>query len=510
MRRMGTPSRRWVLVAAIVGSGMAFVDGTVVNVALPAIQQGLDATAADGQWVIEAYALLLAALLLPGGALGDHFGRRRMFMLGTALFTIASAACAAAPNAEALIAARALQGLGAALLVPGSLTLLSAAYPQAERGRAIGTWSAFSGMAAAVGPVLGGFLVDHVSWRWAFLINLPPGALLLAICATRVEESHGEASRAPVDLPGAALATLGLGAVVFALIEAPTHGAGSARVVASALVGLAALAAFVAVERRRASPMLPLGLFAGRDFSGANLLTLLLYAALGALMFFLPQNLIQVQGRGATFAGAALLPIVVLMSGLSRWAGGLVDRHGSRLPLVVGPAIAAAGFGLFALPGTQAGYWGSFFPAICVLGLGMTITVAPLTTTVMNAVATDQAGVASGVNNAVSRTGGLLAIAVFGVLLSAVFDAGLAAALPGLHLPPDAVEHLRAQRSKLAGLAPPPGLAPASAEALKQAVAQAFVAGFRAVMLTCAGLALASALCAAWLISPRSSAPPSR
>lgn len=490
-----TPSaRRWTLIAAIIGSGMAFVDGTIVNVALPAIQRAMRATTADAQWVMEAYALLLSALLLVGGVLGDRFGRRRVFAIGAVVFTLASLGCAAAPTIGALIGARALQGLGAALLVPGSLSLITSAYPKELRGAAIGTWSAFSGITAAVGPVLGGFLVEHVSWHWAFLINLPLGIALVVICRTHVPESRG-ANGGRIDAMGALLATVGLAGVVYALIEAPLRGWHAADVVAAAVVGTGALVAFVLVERRIAAPMLPLGLFRDRDFAGANLLTLLLYAALGGSLFFVPLNLIQVQGYGATEAGASLLPFIVIMFVLSRWTGRLVDLVGARLPLIVGPAIAAAGFALYAVPGVGGSYWATFFPAAAVLGLGMSITIAPLTTTVMNALDPSLAGTASGVNNAVSRVAGLLAIAAFGVVLTHGFDVSLEAGLARMHLPRDAVEAIVAQRAKLAGIELPPG-----AEAAKRVVGEAFVAGFRQVMWLSAGLAALSALAAALTI----------
>jgi EmrB/QacA subfamily drug resistance transporter len=498
-----TALRRWTLVSAVLGSSMAFMDGTVVNVALPAIQRSLDATGADAQWVIESYALFLAALLLVGGALGDRFGRKRVFLVGVVVFTAMSAACAAAQGIGQLIAARALQGVGAALLVPGSLALLGANFPESERGRAIGTWSAFSGITAAIGPVVGGFLVDHFSWRWVFLLNVPIGAVLVLACMAKVPESRGDASDGPVDIAGAVTATLGLAGIVFALIEAPARGWGSAATVLAGAAGLAGLAAFVACEARVREPMLPLHLFRNRDFAGANLLTLLLYAALGGSLYFVPLNLIQVQGYGATAAGAALLPFVAIMFALSRWAGSLVDAMGAKIPLVVGPTIAAVGFALFARPDIGGSYWTTFFPAVCVLGLGMTITIAPLTTTVMNALGESLAGTASGVNNAVSRAAGLLAIAALGAVLAHVFEGRLRDALADSTLPRGVAEAVHAQRHKLAAITTPEGAAPAVAAQVRDIVGKAFVAGFRAVMLAGAGLALASSLSAWWLISGR-------
>lgn len=496
-------ARRWTLVAAILGSSLAFIDGTVVNVALPAIQRELHASASEAQWVMESYALFLASLLLVGGALGDRYGRRRLFMIGVALFAASSVACALSTTAGLLIGARAVQGIGAALLVPGSLALISAGFPQAERGAAIGTWSAFSGIAAAIGPVIGGYLVDHYSWTWAFLVNVPSGLALLAICFFKVPESLGAQSRAGVDIAGAALATIGLAGVVYALIEAPSAGWSSGQVAGAAALGIVALALFVRVESRVPNPMLPLHLFRERNFAGANLLTLLLYAALGGSLFFLPLNLIQVQGYGATAAGAALLPFIAIMFVLSRWAGRLVDVFGSKLPLMIGPTIAALGFALFAVPSIGGSYWSSFFPAICVLGLGMSITVAPLTTTVMNAVGPELAGTASGINNAVSRAAGLLAIAAFGLVLAWAFDARLNDELARLQAPAELTRQVLAQRHMLAGMVVPDGLPAATATALQRAIGESFVAGFRWVMLLSAGLSLLSAVSAWRLIAGR-------
>ncbi len=484
--------------AAILGSSLSFIDGTVVNVTLPTIQRELGATSSDVQWVMESYALFLASLLLVGGALGDRFGRKRIFMIGAGLFTLASIGCSLSSTVEMLISARAIQGIGAALLVPGSLALISATFPQLERGAAIGTWSAFSGITAAFGPVLGGFLVEHYSWTWAFLINAPVGVVLLAICAAKVPESKGNANAGPVDVLGASLVTIGLAGLVFAFIEAPARGWSAAPIWMSAMIGVLALLLFVRVEMRAASPMMPLNLFHERNFAGANILTLLLYAALGGSLFFLPLNLIQVQGYGATAAGAALLPFIAIMFLLSRWTGSLVDRFGSKLPLVVGPTIAAAGFAMFALPSSESTYWTAFFPAICVLGLGMSVTVAPLTTTVMNAVRGELTGTASGINNAVSRAAALLAIALFGFVLALVFNATLDSGLRQLHAPAALVSAVVAQRAKLAGIVIPSGYPDATVSAIKHAVSNSFVLGFRWVMLISSGMALLSAI-SAWI-----------
>ena len=477
---------------------MVFIDGTVVNVALPALQQEFAATAADVQWVMESYALFLASLLLVGGSAGDRYGRRRVFLIGIILFAAASVWCGMASSISHLIWARAAQGIGGALLVPGSLALISASFEPEIRGKAIGIWSGYTAITAALGPLLGGFLIEHWSWRAAFLLNLPLALAVLYLAGRHVHESRGR-QQGRLDWAGAALTIVGLGSLVSGLILASEAGWRDRQVACLLWLAAPALALFIVHERRHPAPLLALHLFRSRDFSGANLLTLLLYAALGGSLYFLPLNLIQVQDYTAFEAGAALLPFVLTMSVLSGWAGTLVDRHGSRRPLVFGPAIAALGFGLLALPATDGSYWLTFFPALLVLGVGMAITVAPLTTTVMNALEPGLAGAASGVNNAVSRLAVLLAIALFGIAMSAAFNAELSTLTRGLR--PALIQDVAAQQNRLAAIETPAAASPAEAVRVRSAINQAFVHGFRWLMLLSAGLALASSFCAWLLIS---------
>src|SRR6202171_6344832 len=479
---------------------MAFIDGTVVNIALPALQATMGATIADVQWVVEAYTLFLAALMLTGGALGDRFGRKRIFLIGVVVFTAGSIACGLAPNVRALIAFRGLQGLGAALMVPGSLAIISATFPDDERGKAIGTWSAFTSITMVIGPLVGGTLIDHASWGVVFFINEPLAALVLYLTLRYVPETR-ETKKRSLDVAGAALATAGLGSLIYGLIESSPLGLAHPRIVAALAAGFVLLAAFVVVEWRSASPMIPLELFRSTAFCGANVITLFLYAALAGCLFFVPMNLMQIQGFTATRAGAAMIPSVLLLFLLSRWAGGLADRIGPHPLLIVGPTIAAAGFALFLVPGTGASYWSGFFPAFVVLGIGMSLTVAPLTTTVMSAVSREHSGVASGVNNAISETAGLLAIAVFGLAMSHAFNQGLERGLQGASVPPEVRQEIRSQEAKLAAIEIPQRVDVGRRGAITQAIATSFIAGFRLVMALGVGLALLSAACA-WITLP--------
>jgi EmrB/QacA subfamily drug resistance transporter len=484
-------SRAWILAGTILGSSMAFIDSTVVNVALPALQSTFHASVVDVQWVVEAYGLFLAALILVGGSLGDLFGRRLVFLAGVSIFAAASAACGFSASIHQLIIARSVQGVGAALLVPGSLAIISASFDEKSRGQAIGTWSGFTAITTGIGPVLGGWLVQHASWRWVFLINLPLAAAVIVISLWRIPESRSTEART-IDWLGATLATIGLGGLVGGLLESVNLGWKSPIVALSLIAGVGCLIAFAIVEGKIAAPMLPLNIFSSRSFSGANLLTLFLYAAVGIFFFVFPLNLIQVQGYSTTATGAALLPFILLIFFLSRWSGGLVARYGARGPLIVGPFITALGFILFAIPSIGGNYWIAFFPAVMIVGFGMAVTVAPLTTVVMSSVEQDRAGTASGINNAVARLAGVLAIAVLGIIMVAAFTFQLNRGLAGIALPAPVSHEILANANKLAGLQVP-GLDAHTVTAIKEIVGHAFIFGFRIVMFLCAALSAASA-----------------
>jgi EmrB/QacA subfamily drug resistance transporter len=482
----------WVLAATILGSSMAFIDSTAVNVALPALQANFHATVVDLQWVVESYGVFLAALILVGGSFGDRFGRRLMFVAGVLIFALASAGSGLASNIDQLIIARSVQGVGAALLVPGSLAIISISFSEKIRGPAIGTWSGFTAITTAIGPMLGGWLVEHASWRWVFFLNLPIAATVVAISLWRIPESRSARAQ-QVDWLGAIFATVGLGSLVTGFVESLNLGWGNPLVFGGLIVGGGCLIAFLFIEDNVAAPTVPLILFKSRSFTGANLLTFFLYAAIGIFFFLFPLNLIQVQGYSTTATGAAVIPLILLMFFLSRWSGGLVARYGERGPLIIGPLIVAVGFVLFAASSIGGSYWREFFPGVIVLGFGMAVTVAPLTTVVMNSLNKDWVGTASGINNAVARIAGVLAIAVLGIVMFKAFGSRLHSSLAPLSLPPGVLGQLQANEIKLADLQAPAGLSPSLTASVNSSIREAFVFGFRLVMAICAGLSLGSA-----------------
>jgi len=498
-------AKRAVLVATILGSAIAFIDATAVNVALPVIQRELGADAAQMQWVVESYQLFLSALILLGGSLGDLYGRKRVFLAGTVVFALGSVGCAVAADVHVLVAARCVQGIGAALAVPQSLALISATFDGAERGRAIGTWSGFSAMTGAIGPVLGGVLAQHASWRWVFVINVPIALIVIAVAWRGVPESRDASAPRRLAVGGALLATAALAVLTYGLIAAQdvAHARGPLALI---VLGLALLAAFIAVERRERAPMIPLDVFRSRTFSAANAYTLLLYAALGGSLYFLPYLLVDIQNYTPTAAGAAGLPFVVLMFSLSRWSGGLVARIGARTPLIVGALLAACGFLAYARPALDESYWTSYFPASLLLGLGASFFVAPLTTTVLAAVDTERSGIASGVNNAVARTAGLIAVAGLGIVLADVFDAGFDRRIAGRHVSARTAAIARDDRARLYAGTVPRDVPSRDRAAVEAAVRDGYLAGFRGVMLGSVVLCvLAAGTAALWIPRARGS-----
>jgi EmrB/QacA subfamily drug resistance transporter len=496
-------SRPWVIAAASLGSGMAFLDSAVMNVALPAVQTNLEVSARQVQWVFGAFALVLAAFLLVGGSFGDRYGRRRVFVLGAAIFAFASVWCALAPGPAQLVVARAVQGAGGALLVPASLAIVGASFEGRLRAKAIGAWGALSGTAMAVGPTLGGWLVEDVSWRAAFLITPAMAVVAIPIALRHVPESRDpEAHR--TDLLGAVFATIGLGGLVYGLIESSASGFGDQVVRAALIVGVVALLAFVFVERHTKEPMVPPSLFRSRDFDGANLVTLLFYMALTGSLYFVPFLMMQVHGYSAFVAGSAFLPFVAMALLLGRLSGRICARFGAKVPLVVASLATAAGFVLFALPGAEHGsYWTSFFPAMVVQGFGMALVITPLTAVALGSVEGEHSGLASGVNNAAARVAAPLAVAVLGVFVYGAFSANLDARLDSMNLPDEVRSELEAAKADLGAAKAPKGVDAEAKAQIESAIDESFIAGFRTVMLVCVGLALASALAAALLVHDR-------
>lgn len=496
----------WILTGTILASSMAFIDGTALNVSLPSLQSSLQASGSQLLWILNAYLLMLASLILVGGSLGDRLGRKKVFMTGIALFMLASLACGVSPSIQWIITARVVQGIGGALMIPGSLSILTALIVPNRRGRAIGIWSAATTLITVVGPLLGGVFADLGFWRGVFLINLPIGVVALLVLNFKVPESRDVSIIGSIDFAGAALVTVGLAGITYGFLTLPNLGFWNIQVTGTLLIGCLGLVAFAILEGRRKNPMMPVLLFKSPTFSGANLLTLFLYAGLNVGFFFLALNLIQVQGYSKTQAGLATLPFALMLIALSRWAGGFMDRNGPRLPLILGPALAGAGFFYMAFSGLTRGpgaYWTAFLPGIALFGVGMGLTVAPLSAAVMGSVETHYSGVASGINNAVSRAAGVLAIAVVGAIALIVFSGALSSRTANLHLSGKAQQALSAEAGKLGGATVPAEVGPQDTAATEFSIRQSFADTFRLVMFICAGLAWTSALAASILIEPR-------
>jgi EmrB/QacA subfamily drug resistance transporter len=499
----------WVLLSTILASSMAFIDGSALNVALDALQRDLGATGAQLLWVVNAYLLSLASLILLGGSLGDKYGRKRIFGIGIAVFAASSFVCGISQSVDFLIAARVVQGVGGALMVPGSLALISASFPPERRGSAIGTWSSFSTLTTRSGPALGGVLASLGLWRFVFFINMPLAVISL-LALSHVPESRDETSSRELDIPGTVLVALGLGGLTYGAIELGSTATGNAAVgVVCLVLGFAALVAFVFVEARSPHPMVSLSLFRSRTFTGTNAMTAFLYGALSGVFFFFPLVLIQAQGYSAAIAGLTTLPFTILLTIMSPIMGRLVDKIGPRVLLTIGPALVAVGFLLLALPGVSNGpssYWLTYFPAIFVVGLGMGVTVTPLTTAVMGSVATQHAGIASGINNAVTRSAQVLALAGLGAVVLAVFSGMLTTRLGPLGLPADAAQSIIAGASKLGNTPVPSSLSHDMAAEVTSAIKVSFIGAFRVLALIGVGMALVSASLSWLLVQPLASA----
>lgn len=490
-------SQQWaVLISTILASAMASIDATALNVALPALQKDLGINGAQLLWVVNSYALFLSALLLVGGSLGDALGRKKIFLIGILIFTVSSVFCGFSTNANMLILGRSLQGVGAALMVPGSLSIISALFPESKRGWAIGAWSMFSAFTTVGGPALGGWLAGNGWWRGIFFINIPIAIITLYFLIRKVPESKNPASK-KVDFIGGALATIALAGLTYGFIEAPGQGFEAPVIIAALSVGFLSLIGFVWYQGYCPHPMMPLSLFKSRMFSSTNLLTLFLYGALGGFLFFFPLNLIQIQGYPPEIAGLTMLPFGIIIAILSRFAGSWSDKVGVRVPLIIGPAITAIGFYMYSIPEITAGvsdFWLTYFPAILVSAVGMGITVAPLTTAVMNAVSSDRTGVASGVNNAIARTAAVLAVSVMGSVTLFTFQSSVNENIADLKLEIQVYEELQNEMPKLAEAQIPEGANPDQVVAIQKAIDLSFVKSFQFLAIVASIMAAISAV----------------
>lgn len=500
MTEISNTEKKWALAATIIGSGMAFINGSVVNVALPAIQSSLDATIADMQWIVSIYTFILGTLILTGGSAGDYYGRKKVFGLGVFIFLLTTVWCGLAPDVDQLIVARGGQAIGGAMMIPGSLAIITELYEKEQRGKAIGTWSGFTALATATGPLMGGILVDQFSWRFIFLISVPLAAAALAILYFRVPESKVRAKVGQPDWKGALLATLGLGLICYSFIEASEFGIYNPVVLVTAGMGSIIFGAFIWLEQNIENPMVRLSMFRSLSFSGANLVTLFFYFSLAGVFFLLPFNLIQVQGYSATAAGAAFIPFPLLVGGLSRWSGGMIVRFGARPMLMAGPIITSLGFLLLGIYGTGSSYWSCFFPGISLMGLGVAVSFAPMNTTVMSSVDKSDAGSASGVNKAVARLSGMLSVALLGALAITLFGNELSALMQQNEVPQAIQQQLLQEKTNLATAGVPEHVTSEMKYTLQNIIKQSFLNSFQTVMYTSAVLVLMGAVFAGLMV----------
>lgn len=494
---LGSPAGKWIMVSAILASAMAFIDGTALNVVLPALQQSLDAKGADLFWILNAYLLMLASLILIGGSLGDKLGRKKVFMIGIFIFITGSALCGLSPGVFYLIVFRIIQGIGGALMIPGSLSLISSSIDAKERGKAIGTWSAITTVVTMGGPVLGGALADAGLWRYIFFINIPIGIVALLILWRKVAESKDDSTDQTIDFPGAISIASGLALLTFGFLRMPAVGFNNWQVYGSLALGLLLLIVFICIEGTSTHPMMPLSLFSNKTFSGINLLTFFLYAGLGGGMLFMSLNMVQVQGYSQLQSGLTFLPFTVLMISIARYAGAIADKKGPRLLLIIGPALAGAGLLMLSFIKQTTGpsdYWTSFFPGVLVFGFGMSLTVAPLTATVMGAVSDHFSGTASGINNAMTRIANVFANAIFGALAVLFFSGAMRGELKKLSLNEKDKKAVMEQSANLGNAKVPAGIDGSNKKAVEIAYHNGFISAYGNIMRICAGLGFLGAL----------------
>ncbi|SEN89072.1 drug resistance transporter, EmrB/QacA subfamily [Mucilaginibacter gossypiicola] len=494
---LGSPAGKWIMVSAILASAMAFIDGTALNVVLPALQQSLNAKGADLFWILNAYLLMLASLILVGGSLGDKLGRKRIFMTGIFIFIIGSTLCGLSPGVFYLIVFRIVQGVGGALMIPGSLSLISSSIDAKERGKAIGTWSAITTVVTMGGPVLGGALADAGLWRYIFFINVPIGVVALFILWGKVAESKDDSADQSIDFPGAISIALGLALLTFGFLRMPAVGFVNWQVYGSLGAGILLLIVFLYIESTSKHPMMPLSMFNNKTFSGINLLTFFLYAGLGGGMLFMSLNMVQVQGYSQLQSGLTFLPFTVLMISIARYAGAVADKKGPRLLLIIGPALAGAGLLILSFIKQTSGpsdYWTSFFPGVLVFGFGMSLTVAPLTATVMGSVSDHFSGTASGINNAMTRIANVFANAIFGALAVLFFSGAMQGELKKLTLNEKDRKAVIEQSANLGNAKVPAGINEPDKKAIETAYHNGFISAYGNIMRICAGLGFLGAL----------------